>query len=80
MPFKSKSNTTPPRRIAPIAFVSMTVGLILSGCSKTTLSSDGECNLFAPIYDSVKDTDETRVQIRIHNDIGMSVCGWKPKK
>lgn len=61
-------------------FGALMAGLTLTGCSTTTLSSGAECHLFAPIYDDLEDTKQTRIQIRIHNDIGVKVCGWKPKK
>ena len=80
MPFKNSKRTINQHKRKLTMLGSVFALLILTNCSKMTLSSDGECHLFEPIYDSVQDTKETRMQIRVHNDIGMSVCGWKPKK
>lgn len=80
MQFKSSSSMTTKQRAALRMCVGVMALLILTNCSKTTLSSDAECKLFQPIYDSDRDTQQTRIEIRIHNDIGMNVCGWKPNK
>lgn len=77
---KSKSNTTTRRVSVPMACATAILALTLANCSKTTLGSESECKLFAPIMDSKDDTQQTRIEVRIHNDIGAQVCGWKPPK
>lgn len=80
MRFKSSKRMTTRLKTPLTVFALVILGLTLTNCSKTTLGSDAECKLFSPIYDSVQDTQQTRIEIRIHNDIGQQVCGWKPKK
>lgn len=79
MPYISNRRMTRRLETTLIVFGCVILGLTLASCSKTTLGSESECKLFAPIYDSVNDTQQTRIEIRIHNDIGQQVCGWKPK-
>ena len=73
----SKSTTTRLRTLLTL-FAIGTSGLILTNCSRMTLGSESECKIFQPIMDSKQDTQATRIEIRIHNDIGQQVCGWKP--
>lgn len=75
------SNSMTTRLKTPLKLCGIVMlGLTLTNCSRTTLGSESECKIFVPITDSVKDTQQTRVEIRIHNDIGQQVCGWKPPK
>lgn len=75
----SKRTTTRLKTLLTVSGLMIST-LTLTNCSKVTLGSESECKLFAPIYDSEKDTTQTRIEIRVHNDIGAQVCGWKPKK
>ena len=80
MRFKSSKRMTTRLKTPLTVFGLATLALSLASCSKTTLGSESECKLFSPIYDSPQDTQQTRIEIRIHNDIGANVCGWKNKK
>lgn len=80
MPLKFSSSMTTRLRTPLKLCGIVTLGLILTNCSKVTLGSESECKIFQPIMDSKQDTQQTRIEIRIHNDIGQQVCGWKPPK
>jgi hypothetical protein len=38
------------------------------------------CQSFEPIYWSGKDTPGTVTQVKEHNAVGASICGWGKKK
>lgn len=80
MQLKCNKPTTMQLRMLLVAFALVMLALTLTACSRTTLGSDSECKIFQPIMDSKDDTQQTRIEIRIHNDIGQQVCGWKPPK
>lgn len=68
------------RRLWLLAKLSVaTSPLILTGCAPTTVSSGTEasfCGAARAIYWSTKDTDQTIAQVREHNAVGKSICGW----
>ena len=63
--------------------------LLLTGCSSLTggkgisdatvhqATTGVACGAFKPITYSKTDTEETRRQIREHDAVGASICGWK---
>jgi len=53
---------------------------LLAGCQSTAKykPSAAECNMFAPIYWSRKDTLSTIQQVKTHNAVG-KICGWQGK-
>lgn len=57
----------------------LTLPVILSGCQTTTVSSGTDatfCGAARAIYWSSKDTSGTVVQVKEHNAVGKTLCGW----
>lgn len=50
----------------------------LAGCATTTATGATEvyCASAAPIRWSSADTDETIRQVKAHNAVGRTLCGW----
>lgn len=71
------------RRLSRLAKLSaLTLPLTLSACQTTTGSGGTDapfCGAARPIYWSTKDTSTTVVQVKEHNAVGRTLCGWGPK-
>lgn len=55
---------------------------MLAGCGSTTNLSGPDasfCSAARAIYWSSKDTDQTLAQVREHNAVGKTLCGWGKK-
>ncbi len=66
-----------------VSLCALTSLAILPACARQTLSSakgtDVFCKAASPIYWSKKDTDKTLAQIKEHNAVGATLCGWGKK-
>ena len=56
------------------------IAAMTAACVGSTVIKVDGCTIFAPIYGSKKDTDETRRQVDAHNAEGIGACGWEPGK
>lgn len=56
-----------------------TSGLMI-GCGTNVGVAPAFCSTAGPIFPSRKDvlTDGTKRQIVLHNELGVSLCGWQP--
>lgn len=65
-------------------FIILLLFLSISGCSTVPnigISSQAPfCSAGKPIYWSKNDTDKTIGQVKEHNSVGKSICGWGGKK
>ena len=52
-------------------------GLFLTACAGSTVSND-YCLIAEPIPNSTRNAEFSRVAIDKHNNVGVSVCGWRP--
>ena len=61
----------------------LTLPVILTGCQTTTVSDGTDasfCGAARAIYWSKKDTAGTQEQVKEHNAVGKTLCGWGTKK
>jgi len=55
----------------------LSVSLTVTACNRT-VGSATECQIFAPLTWSSRDTPETIRGIKGHNAAGEAACGWRP--
>lgn len=67
------------KRLSVLAKISLAIvlAILLSACQTSSPATVAtECRLFQPIRSSVRDTDDTRRQVVVHNRVGTASCGW----
>ncbi len=79
-PLRSTRPTTEQlQRLLVLAKLSLAIvlAILLSACQTSSPATVAtECRLFSPIRSSVRDTDDTRRQVVVHNRVGTASCGW----
>ncbi len=70
------------RLMRPVRLSALILPAMLAGCGSTTNLSGPDasfCSAARAIYWSSKDTDQTLAQVREHNAVGKTLCGWGKK-
>lgn len=70
---------TSTRKQLVLALILSAAALTLSSCATLTAGGETEralCSSFRPITWSTQDTDQTIREVKAHNAVGVSVCGW----
>jgi hypothetical protein len=71
-----------PKKFAMLFALMLLPGLsacetMMASGETSTLGAASFCELAQPIHWSKRDTDETIIEVKAHNAIGVKFCAWK---
>lgn len=58
----------------PMTFAVLFLPFLLTGCAINSVATDGSCQVFRPISNSQKDTEQTRREVIAHNKVYGAIC------